>query len=144
MAGVCCCVFATLIERRTRRAGEGGQQGFQWQCKTDPVEVRPTLPLDLYKSLAWDRDSEMAEHKRIALASDIQMYFCEPRHPWQRSSNENTNRLLRQCFPKSTDSSKYSQTTLSAVARQLNSRPRKTLDYETPAECFHYFVASIG
>ena len=102
------------------------------------------LPEELYKSLTWDRGKEMADHKRFTLATDIKVYFCDPQNPWQRGSNENTNGLLRQYFPKGTDLSGYSQAKLNAVARRLNERPRKTLNFETPAERFHQTVASIG
>ena len=102
------------------------------------------LPQELYKSLTWDRGSEMADHKRFTLATDIQVYFCDPQNPWQRGSNENTNGLLRQYFPKGMNLSGYSQAQLNGVARKLNQRPRKTLNYETPAERFDQLVASTG
>jgi len=102
------------------------------------------LPQELYKSLTVDRGKEMADHKRFTLATDIQVYFCDPQNPWQRGTNENTNGLLRQYFPKGIDLSAYSQAKLNGVARQLNQRPRKTLNYETPAERYGQSVASTG
>ena len=92
------------------------------------------LPVQLRRSLTWDRGKEMADHKNFTLATDVQVYFCDPRSPWQRGSNENTNGLLRQYFPKGMDLSGYSQAYLNNIALRLNQRPRKTLGFETPAD----------
>src|SRR5204863_5109019 len=92
------------------------------------------LPEELRRSLTWDRGLELADHKRFTVATDVKVYFCDPYSPWQRGSNENTNGLLRQYFPKSTKLSDYSQGALNRVARELNERPRKTLGFRTPAE----------
>lgn len=102
------------------------------------------LPQELYKSLTWDRGKELANHKQFTLATDIKVFFCDPQSPWQRGSNENTNGLVRQYLPKGIDLSAYSQAKLNAIARRLNERPRKTLNYETPAQQFYQAVASTG
>ena len=105
------------------------------------IKQAKKLPAELYKSLTWDRGKELSAHKQFTLATDIDVYFCDPQSPWQRGSNENTTGLLRQYFPKRTDLSVYSQAELNKVARQLNERPRKTLEFETPAERFSACVA---
>lgn len=137
--------IATLVERRTRYVMLVKVKGKETETVISAlIKQSKKLPNELYKSLTWDRGSELSDHQRFSLATDIKVYFCDPQSPWQRGSNENTNGLLRQYFPKGTDLSVHSQAKLNAVARQLNERPRKTLDYETPAERFNQCVASIG
>ena len=137
--------IATLVERHTRYVMLAKVSSKDTETVINAlIKQAHKLPRELYKSLTWDRGKEMADHKRFSLATDIKVYFCDPQSPWQRGSNENTNGLLRQYFPKGTDLSAYSQAKLNAVARQLNERPRKTLDFETPAERFNQCVASIG
>jgi IS30 family transposase len=137
--------IATLVERQTRYVMLVKVVGKDTETVINAlIKNARKLPEELYQSLTWDRGKEMADHKRFTLATDIKVYFCDPQNPWQRGSNENTNGLLRQYFPKGTDLSGYSQAKLNAVARRLNERPRKTLNFETPAERFHQTVASIG
>ncbi len=137
--------IATLVERHTRYVMLAKVNGKDTETVINAlIKQAHNLPRELYKSLTWDRGKEMADHERFTLATDIDVYFCDPQSPWQRGSNENTNGLLRQYFPKGTDLSVHSQAKLNAVARQLNERPRKTLDYETPAERFCQCVASTG
>ena len=129
--------IATLVERKTRFVMLAKVTDKTTKVVIDAlIKQSKKIPAELYKSLTWDRGSELADHKNFTVATDVDVYFCDPQSPWQRGSNENTNRLLRQYFPKGTDLSVHSQTELNRVARQLNERPRKTLDYETPAERF--------
>jgi IS30 family transposase len=137
--------IATLVERHTRYVMLVKVAGTDTETLINAlIKNARKLPQELYKSLTWDRGKEMAAHKRFTLATDIKVYFCDPHSPWQRGTNENTNGLLRQYFPKGNDLSGYSQGKLNAVARKLNDRPRKTLNYETPAERFSQSVASTG
>jgi len=137
--------IATLVERQTRYVMLVKTAGKDTQTVVDAlIKNARKLPQELYKSLTWDRGKEMAGHKRFTLATDIQVYFCDPRSPWQRGSNENTNGLLRQYLPKGIDISSYSQAKLNAIARKLNERPRKTLGFQTPAEMFSQTVALTG
>ena len=137
--------IATLVERHTRYV-----MLARIKSKTTGSVVAALarqvqhLPRELRRSLTWDRGKELADHKRLTLATDLDIYFCDPHSPWQRGTNENTNRLLRQYFPKGTDLSVHSQAQLDAVARELNERPRKTLNYHSPAEKFAECVAATG
>src|SRR3974390_716407 len=127
--------IATLVERHTR---------FVMLLKVPSKDTATVvaalakhvrkLPQQLRRSLTWDRGKEMADHKNFTIATNVKVYFCDPRSPWQRGSNENTNGLLRQYFPKGTDLSIYPQTYLDKIARRLNQRPRKTLGFESPAD----------
>lgn len=137
--------IATLVERHSRFVMLAKISSRDSETVvTALIKQARKLPGELYQSLTWDRGRELTNHRKFTLATDIKVYFCDPYSPWQRGSNENTNRLLRQYFPKGTDLSVYSQAKLSAIARQLNERPRKTLDYETPADKFNACVASTG
>jgi len=137
--------IATLVERHTRYVMLAKVKNKDTESVVSAlIKQAKKLPDELYKSLTWDRGKELADHQRFTLETDIDVYFCDPRSPWQRGSNENTNRLLRQYLPQGTDLSLHSQARLNAIARQLNERPRKTLGFETPAERFNACVASTG
>ena len=137
--------IATLVERHTRLVMLVRVPSKDTKTVIDAlIKQAHKLPRELYKSLTWDRGKEMADHERFSLDTDIKVYFCDPQSPWQRGSNENTNGLLRQYFPKGMDLSNVHQNRLNAVARRLNERPRKTLQYRTPAERFAQCVASTN
>ena len=137
--------IATLVERHTRYVMLVKVKSKDAQTVISVlIKHAHRLPTELYKSLTWDRGKEMADHQRFTLATNIDVYFCDPQSPWQRGSNENTNRLLRQYIPKGTDLSVHSQATLNKVAREFIERPRETLEFETPAERFNACVASTG
>ena len=133
---------ATLVERHSRyvmlvKVTNKDTEGVV----SASIKQSLRLPGELYRSLTWDRGKELADHQRLTLATEVAVYFCDPRSPWQRGSNENTHRLLRQYLPRGPTAS---QAKLSAIARQLNERPRKTLLYQTPAEKFAECVAAIS
>jgi IS30 family transposase len=137
--------IATLVERHSR---------FAMLIKVPSKETAAViaelskhvrkLPVTLRRSLTWDRGLEMAKHKEFTVATDVQVYFCDPQSPWQRGTNENTNLLLRQYFPRGTDLSGYSQAQLNQVSLRLNQRPRKTLGFQTPATKLQQSVASTS
>ena len=146
--------IGTLVERTTRFTmllhlprmdGYGGLRvkngpplaGHGAEAVRDAIaSAITTLPEQLRRSLTWDRGKEMAQHAQLRIDTGVQVYFCDPHSPWQRGTNENTNGLLRQYFPKGTDLSAHSAAALAAVAATLNGRPRKTLGWRTPAEAF--------
>ena len=137
--------IATLVERRSRFV-----LLVRLPTADSPSIVRAlarrvrTLPKQLRRSLTWDRGTELAAHRAFTVATNVRVYFCDPRRPWQRGSNENTNGLLRQYLPKGTNLAAYSQAHLNAIARRLNTRPRKTLGYKTPAAKLAASVASTA
>jgi len=143
LAGAKNTYIATLVERHSRFA-----MLIKVPSKNTEVVVAALsqhvrkLPATLKRSLTWDRGLEMAKHKDFTVATDVQVYFCDPQSPWQRGTNENTNLLLRQYFPRGTDLSGYSQAQLDQVALRLNQRPRKTLGFQTPASRLQQSVAS--
>ena len=135
--------IATLVERKSRFVMLVKVPGRDTQAVVSALTRRVRkLPKQLRRSLTWDRGKEMASHKDFSLATDIKVYFCDPHSPWQRGSNENTNGLLRQYFPKKTDLSTHSQAHLDEVALKLNQRPRETLGFQTPADKLSARVAS--
>jgi IS30 family transposase len=136
---------ATLVERHSRFVLLAKLDGRDTQTVVAAlIKQMKRLPGALRKTLTWDRGAEMAQHRKITIATDLELYFCDPYSPWQRGTNENTNRLLRQYLPKGTDLSVHSQKQLDKIAERLNQRPRKTLDYQTPAEKLQDTVASIS
>ena len=137
--------IATLVERHTRYVMLVRVPSKDTKTVINAlIKHAHKLPRELYKSLTWDRGKEMADHTRFSLDTNVNVYFCDPQSPWQRGSNENTNGLLRQYFPKGMDLSNVHQNRLNAVARRLNERPRETLNFRTPAERFGQCVASTG
>ena len=144
IAGSTNSYIATLVERHSRYVMLAKVASKETETVVSTlIQQARQLPTELYKSLTWDRGLEMADHKRFTLATDIDVYFCDPKSPWQRGSNENTNGLLRYYFPKRTDLSVHSQEYLDQIARQLNERPRKTLEFETPAERFNAVLSRV-
>jgi IS30 family transposase len=154
--------IGTLVERSTRfcmllhlppmaefgllarTSGTGGLAGHGAEAVRDAIAAAiVTLPQELRRSLTWDQGSEMAQHAQLRIDTGLAVYFCDPKSPWQRGTNENTNGLLRQYFPKGTDLSRYDAGDLAAVAHSLNGRPRKTLGWKTPAEALNEHLLSI-
>jgi IS30 family transposase len=154
--------IGTLVERSTRftillhlprMPGQGQPRvhngpalaghGAEAVCDAIASKVT-TLPEQLRRSLTWDQGAEMAQHAQLRIDTGLAVYFCDPHSPWQRATNENTNGLLRQYFPKGTDLSQHTPTELDAVAAALNSRPRKTLGYKTPAEALNEHLLALG
>ncbi len=137
--------IATLVERQSRYVHLVRVTAKDTtSVVTALIREVQLLPAGLMASLTWDRGLEMAQHHRFSVATDVAVYFCDPKSPWQRGTNENTNGLLRQYFPDGTDVSTYSQKALNRIARQLNTRPRKTLGFRTPAAILAEGVAPTG
>jgi IS30 family transposase len=137
--------IATLVERHSRFVMLVRVPTFESAVLVAALARRVRrLPVHLRQSLTWDRGTEMAAHRAFTVATNVQVYFCDPRSPWQRGSNENTNGLLRQYFPRGTDLTTFNQRQLDGIARQLNTRPRKTLGYQTPAATLAACVASTA
>lgn len=136
--------IATLVERRSRFVILVKLSEKRTDVVVDAlIRAVRKLPTALRKSLTWDRGSELTDHAKFTVATDVKVYFCDPYSPWQRGSNENTNGLLRQYYPKGTDLSAVSQVHLDAVAKKLNTRPRETLGWKTPAHVLETSVSTI-
>jgi IS30 family transposase len=135
----------TLVERRSRFTAlvKVPNRETVTVVKALTRQIR-RLPMSLRRSLTWDRGNELSRHKSFTVATNVQVYFCDPHSPWQRGTNENTNRLLRQYFPKGTDLSQHTQAHLDRIALRLNQRPRETLGFRTPADKLRESVASTG
>jgi IS30 family transposase len=153
--------IGTLVERSSRftmllhlppMAGQGPRvkngpalSGHGAEAVRDAIaDAIVTLPVQLRRSLTWDQGAEMAQHAQLRIDAGLPVYFCDPQSPWQRGTNENTNGLLRQYFPKGTDLSRHSADDLAAVAAALNSRPRKTLEWRTPAEVLNQYLITMS
>jgi IS30 family transposase len=136
---------ATLVERQSRYVVLVRLPNKETQTVVRALARRiRQLPDGLMRSLTWDRGSELAAHRAFTLATNVHVYFCDPRSPWQRGSNENTNGLLRQYLPQAADLSDYRQSQLDTIAHRLNTRPRMTLEYQTPAAKLAEIVATTG
>ena len=136
---------ATLVERRSRYVMLAKLGGKDSTTVVDAlIELAKRLPQDMMRTLTWDRGTELAQHARFTVASDVQVYFCDPRSPWQRGTNENTNGLLRQYLPKTQDLSVYSQQQLDEIARQLNTRPRETLGWRFPVDVLNETINPVA
>jgi IS30 family transposase len=161
IVGLNSSAIGTLVERTTRftlllhlpplpehrrqpRAKNGpALAGHGAEAVRDAItQAMGSLPEQLRRSLTWDQGAEMSQHAQLAIDAGLEVYFCDPRSPWQRGTNENTNGLLRQYFPKGTDLSAHGPTELQAIALTLNTRPRKTLGWHTPAEAFNEVLLS--
>ena len=144
-ASLICPRGCPLVERSSRfvmLVRVGGKDTESVVCALSE-QIR-TLPTTMIDTLTWDRGTEMAAHKKFTVATDVSVYFCDPKSPWQRATSENTNRLLRQYLPRKTDLSVYNQHDLDLIALKLNTRPRKTLGYGTPAATLAKTVALTG
>ncbi|MCZ8151681.1 MAG: IS30 family transposase [Rhodobacteraceae bacterium] len=137
--------IATLVERSSRfvMLVKIGGKDSESVVSALIAQLRH-LPQGVMSSLTWDRGTELAYHRKFTVATDVSVYFCDPKSPWQRGSNENTNGLLRQYLPNGTDLSVYTQNDLDQIALRLNTRPRKTLGFQTPADTFERAVALTG